>query len=146
MKQIRMLPGAPPDDQLQVRFTCWRDYEANPTEYKKNEDTSEAKDQRFVDILDGTLLGCARYDALCQKLGYYMPDEILNFQDVGWEYKFELVDAQGNVWTEEYDDGQPDPDAFNCPTCGSHSPALHPALQADGGEVQPCSDEWHKTA
>jgi len=30
-----------------------------------------------------------------------------------------------------------------CPTCDSHNPRLHPALQADGGEVQICPDDWH---
>jgi len=33
----------------------------------------------------------------------------------------------------------------NCPTCTSHSPELHPAMQ-EGGEVQPCPDPWHATA
>jgi hypothetical protein len=30
-----------------------------------------------------------------------------------------------------------------CPTCGSGAPHLHPAMQADGGEVQPCGDSFH---
>ena len=30
-----------------------------------------------------------------------------------------------------------------CPRCASPAPAKHPALQADGGEVQPCPDPWH---
>jgi hypothetical protein len=29
-----------------------------------------------------------------------------------------------------------------CPTCDSHNPAIHPAVQL-GGEVQYCSDPWH---
>jgi len=31
----------------------------------------------------------------------------------------------------------------HCPTCHSHDPALHPAMQ-HGGEVQPCSNTWHQ--
>jgi len=30
-----------------------------------------------------------------------------------------------------------------CPTCDSPKPELHPAMQADGGEVQICRDQWH---
>lgn len=30
-----------------------------------------------------------------------------------------------------------------CPTCESPSKQLHPALQADGGEVHLCQDPWH---
>lgn len=30
-----------------------------------------------------------------------------------------------------------------CPTCNSHQPKLHPAMQ-HGGEVQPCRDSWHE--
>jgi hypothetical protein len=29
-----------------------------------------------------------------------------------------------------------------CPTCDSHAPHLHPAVQS-GGEVQPCADPFH---
>ena len=32
-----------------------------------------------------------------------------------------------------------------CPTCQSPQPYLHPSMQPDGGEVQPCGDAWHKT-
>jgi hypothetical protein len=36
------------------------------------------------------------------------------------------------------------PDApRNCPSCESPDPALHPAVQHEG-EVQPCSDGWHR--
>lgn len=31
-----------------------------------------------------------------------------------------------------------------CPVCGSHTPALHPAVQ-HGGEVQPCLHPFHET-
>lgn len=31
----------------------------------------------------------------------------------------------------------------HCPACDSPSPRLHPAVQADGGEVSPCGDAWH---
>lgn len=31
---------------------------------------------------------------------------------------------------------------MNCPTCNSHSPNLHPAIQSEG-EIQPCKDEYH---
>lgn len=31
-----------------------------------------------------------------------------------------------------------------CPTCGSHAPHLHPAVQHEG-EVQPCGDAFHLT-
>jgi hypothetical protein len=31
----------------------------------------------------------------------------------------------------------------NCPSCESPDPVLHPAVQHEG-EVQPCSDEWHR--
>jgi hypothetical protein len=30
-----------------------------------------------------------------------------------------------------------------CPTCESPNPAMHPATQADGGEVNLCRDSWH---
>jgi len=30
-----------------------------------------------------------------------------------------------------------------CPTCMSHAPHLHPAVQY-GGEVQPCKDPFHR--
>jgi hypothetical protein len=32
-----------------------------------------------------------------------------------------------------------------CPTCDSHAPNLHPAVQS-GGEVEVCSDSWHHQA
>jgi hypothetical protein len=31
-----------------------------------------------------------------------------------------------------------------CPTCASPDPRKHPAMQADGGEVQPCRDRFHE--
>jgi hypothetical protein len=30
-----------------------------------------------------------------------------------------------------------------CPRCDSKAPNLHPAMQADGGEVNLCLDPWH---
>lgn len=30
-----------------------------------------------------------------------------------------------------------------CPRCESPAPNLHPAMQADGGEVQPCTHPFH---
>lgn len=31
-----------------------------------------------------------------------------------------------------------------CPKCDSPQPHLHPSMQPEGGEVQPCSDPFHK--
>lgn len=33
--------------------------------------------------------------------------------------------------------------SLECPRCGSPKPELHPAIQADGGEVSPCSHPFH---
>lgn len=30
-----------------------------------------------------------------------------------------------------------------CPTCNSPSPERHPAMQAEGGEVEVCVDDYH---
>jgi hypothetical protein len=39
---------------------------------------------------------------------------------------------------------EPRPDL--CPRCESPAPHLHPATQADGGEVQPCTHPFHQQA
>ncbi len=41
----------------------------------------------------------------------------------------------------EPDSHQTAPD--HCPRCESPDPARHPAVQADGGEVQVCPHPWH---
>lgn len=35
------------------------------------------------------------------------------------------------------------PQSNRCPRCDSPDPARHPAMQADGGEVQVCLHPWH---
>lgn len=34
-------------------------------------------------------------------------------------------------------------DDERCPRCDSPDPKLHPAMQAGGGEIQPCPHPWH---
>jgi flavin-dependent thymidylate synthase len=60
----------------------------------------------------------------------------LNGEMMSEEYK-----GEAQFWTEDAD-GDPVLPASNCPTCGSPSPTLHPAVQHEG-EVQPCADPWH---
>lgn len=38
------------------------------------------------------------------------------------------------------------PLSAKCPRCDSPAPNLHPAMQADGGEVQPCTHPFHGKA
>lgn len=146
MIQIRMKEGAPPDSELLVRVTSFRSYRPDPKDYIDKSDTFY-KDEGGGKLTDGTKLGMMLYDKANIDANEFAIEEIFggSADDI---HVWELVDEDGNVWTEEYDDGQPDPDELNvdhrCPTCESHSPNLHPAVQGDGGEVQPCPDKWHK--
>ena len=49
-----------------------------------------------------------------------------------------------DTWlSREPDHEPPETVADHCPRCQSPSPSMHPAMQADGGEVQPCPHPWH---
>lgn len=48
------------------------------------------------------------------------------------------LDAAGKLDAE--------PAEFRCPRCDSPDPRQHPAMQADGGEVQLCPHPWHSLA
>lgn len=106
MKQIRMLPGAPPDSELQIRFLVSKTYTPSPANYKQTKGTNDPD----YEVLDGTLLGYLKFDKNSLEKGYYDPIELLDIDMSDHGMKFELVDAEGRVWTEEYDDGEPDPD------------------------------------
>ena len=54
-----------------------------------------------------------------------------------------IVDAGGHLHTVLAPRPEPEPVPDRCPRCQSPDPARHPAMQADGGEVQPCPHTWH---
>lgn len=99
MKQIRMKPGAPPDSELQIRLSYGRTYEPSPAGYR-DEDLPSGR----------SMLGYLLHDKESVEEGSYMLEEAIDIGGEGLVVTFELVDSDGNVWTEEYDDGQTDPD------------------------------------
>lgn len=100
MKKFRMKLGAPPDSELSVRYSVSRTYEPKAEDYKSDSNPNGVMSK----------LGYLIHDDECIREGWYMPDELLNFSAPGYEETFELVDKDGTVWSEEYDDGEPDPD------------------------------------
>jgi hypothetical protein len=57
-----------------------------------------------------------------------------------------LVSADGPPGTQALSVDPGAAPADRCPRCESTGRALHPAMQADGGEVQICPHPWHQTA
>lgn len=99
---IRMKAGAPPDSELRVRVTTVRGYEPNPENYVDRSDT-QYKDEGGGPLTDGTKLGMMLYDkANIDNLEFGI-EEIFP-EDEKDVHVWELVDASGNVWTEQFED------------------------------------------
>ena len=94
---IRMLPGAPPDDQLVMRLRVCHTYQPDLDNYQGDDPEG---------FINGTKLGYLRWDKDCVDSANYGIDEALGLwgpnQD-GVEVVWELVDEAGIVWTETFE-------------------------------------------
>lgn len=94
MKSVRMLSGAPPDSELQVRLTYRRTYKPKGGEAYAGDDCPSGH---------RTMLGFLLYDKDCVDNRYYGLDEAIDMENEGLEITFELIDGEGRVWTEEFE-------------------------------------------
>ncbi len=92
-KSVRKLPGAPPDDELSIRLSYSRIYKPHPEGYKDAEHPHGYR----------TMLGYLLYDKECLDEGWYALDEAIDLESKDLVVTIELVDTDGNVWSEEYE-------------------------------------------